>query len=55
MKSLQFLERRIIESDIRCRIVELFREADIVMAYPQLDVHLDTSKPLDLRLIKPEG
>ena len=55
MKSLQLLERRIIESDIRFRIVELFREAGIVIAYPQSDVHLDTSKPLDLRLIAPEG
>ncbi|MEN8258542.1 MAG: mechanosensitive ion channel domain-containing protein [Thermodesulfobacteriota bacterium] len=55
MKRLQLLERRIIESDIRFRIVELFREAGIVMAYPQRDVHLDTSKPLDLRLIGPEN
>jgi small-conductance mechanosensitive channel len=55
MKSLHLLERRIIESDIRFRIIELFREAGIVMAYPQRDVHLDTSKPLDLRLISPEN
>jgi len=55
MKNLQLLERRIIESDIRFRIVELFREAGIVLAYPQRDVHLDTSKPLDFRLITPEG
>ncbi len=48
MKNLQLLERRIVESDIRLSIIELFREAGIVIAYPQLDVHLDTSKPLDL-------
>ena len=34
MKSLQFLERRIIESDVRYRLIELFREAGVVMAYP---------------------
>lgn len=50
MKSLHLLERRIIESDIRYRIMELFREAGIVVAYPQRDVHLDTSKPLELKL-----
>ncbi len=48
MKNLQLLERRIVESDIRLSIIELFREAGIVIAYPQLDVHLDASKPLDL-------
>ncbi|MBU1233261.1 MAG: mechanosensitive ion channel [Proteobacteria bacterium] len=54
MKSLQLLERRIIESDIRFRIVELFSKAGIEMANPQCDVHLDTSKPLELRVVSPE-
>jgi potassium efflux system protein len=27
-----------------------FKEAGIVIAFPQRDVHLDTSKPLDIRL-----
>jgi potassium-dependent mechanosensitive channel len=54
MKNLHLLERRIIESDIRFRIVELFREAGILMAYPQGDVQLKTSKPLDLRIVASE-
>lgn len=54
MKSLQLLERRIIESDIRFRIVELFREAKIVMAHPQCDVRLATSKPLEMRVVSSE-
>ncbi len=54
MKSLQLLERRIIESDIRFRIVELFREARIVVAHPQHDVHLATSKPLEMRVVSSE-
>ena len=31
-------------------IYEKFNEAGIVIAFPQRDVHLDTSKPLDIRL-----
>jgi small-conductance mechanosensitive channel len=44
------IERRLIESSIRFRIDALFREADITIAFPQLDVHLDTRRHLDLRL-----
>jgi len=32
---------RVIRSDIRFRIVQLFEENDIVIAFPQQDVHLD--------------
>jgi potassium efflux system protein len=46
------MERRMVESDIRFRIDELFREAGIVIAFPQRDIHLHTSKPIDLRLSK---
>jgi small-conductance mechanosensitive channel len=41
---------RQVESDIRFRIDELFREKDIVIAFPQRDVHLDTLKPLEIKL-----
>jgi potassium-dependent mechanosensitive channel len=51
----RIMDRRIIESDIRFRIDELFREAGIVIAFPQQDVHLDTNKPLEFRLIKDPG
>ncbi len=47
----QIIERRMIESNLRFRIDALFREADIVIAFPQRDVHLDTQQPLELRLI----
>ena len=46
------MDRRLIESDIRFRIDNLFREAGIVIAFPQRDVHLDTLKPLDVRVVK---
>ena len=48
----RIMDRRIIESDIRFHIDELFREAGIVIAFPQRDVHLDTQKPLEFRLLK---
>jgi len=33
-------------------INEKFGEAGIVIAFPQRDVHLDTSKPLEIRIHK---
>lgn len=41
---------RLVESDIRFRIDELFRENQLVIAFPQRDVHLDTLKPLEVRI-----
>jgi small-conductance mechanosensitive channel len=43
-------ELRSIRSGIRFRIAELFAANDIVVAFPQRDVHLDTSRPLDIRV-----
>lgn len=40
------MDRRIIESDIRYRIDGLFRDAGIVIAFPQRDVHLGVSQPI---------
>jgi potassium efflux system protein len=39
------------ESNVRFLIEKHLREAGIVVAFPQQDVHMDTSKPLDLRII----
>jgi small-conductance mechanosensitive channel len=41
-----------IESNVRFLIEKHLREAGIVVAFPQRDVHMDTSKPLDLRIVK---
>ena len=46
------IERKLIESNVRFRIDDLFREAGIVIAFPQRDVHLDATRPLELHLIK---
>jgi small-conductance mechanosensitive channel len=50
----RIMERRIIESEIRFRIDELFREAGIIIAFPQRDVHLDVQQPLKFRIVKDE-
>jgi potassium efflux system protein len=49
------IDRRKVESDLRFRIDELFRQANIVIAFPQRDVHLDTTKPLQLEMIKSQS
>jgi potassium efflux system protein len=48
---IRVMDRRIIESDLRFHIDNLFREAGIVIAFPQRDIHLDTQKPLEFRLV----
>ncbi len=40
-----------IESDLRFIIDDIFREAGLVIAFPQRDVHLDTSSPLRLEMV----
>jgi potassium efflux system protein len=45
------IQRRMIESSLRFRIDETFRQAGIVIAFPQRDVHLDTVKPLHVKLL----
>ena len=47
----RLMDRRIVASDLRYRVDEMFREAGIVIAFPQRDVHLDSSRPLDVRLL----
>ena len=41
-----------IRSELRRRICAWFDEAGIVLAFPQRDVHLDSARPLDVRLVQ---
>jgi small-conductance mechanosensitive channel len=43
-------ELRLIRSDIRFRIDELCRDNDIVIAFPQRDVHLYARTPIEIRM-----
>ena len=42
---------REIRSEIRFRISALFDEHDITIAFPQRDVHMDSLRPIDVRLV----
>ncbi|WP_332673639.1 mechanosensitive ion channel domain-containing protein [Aromatoleum sp.] len=39
-----------VVSDLRVRIDELFREAGIVIAFPQRDIHLDVVQPIKIEM-----
>ena len=44
---------RMIETGVRLRIDAMFRQANITIAFPQRDLHLSTSEPIDLRVVRP--
>jgi len=44
-----------VQSDLRFMIVQTFAKAGIAIAFPQRDVHLDTSHPLEIRMMAPAG
>lgn len=44
-------EKLMAESALRFRIDTLFREADITIAFPQRDVHLDADRPIPVRMV----
>ncbi|MDH3527761.1 MAG: hypothetical protein OEM43_09710, partial [Gammaproteobacteria bacterium] len=45
------LDYRVITiSELHIEINRKFNAAGIVIAFPQRDVHLDTSRPLDIRI-----
>ena len=43
-------ELRMIRSELRFRIDDLFREHDITIAFPQRDVHLIPAAPMEIRM-----
>jgi potassium efflux system protein len=49
---IRIIDRRLIESSIRFRIDDLFREAEIVIAFPQRDIHLDSQTPIEFRFVE---
>lgn len=48
-------EQKRIQSEIRLEIDRRFRDAGIVVAFPQRDVHLDTTKPLEIRVAQADS
>ncbi len=48
------MQKTITESHVRFLIEKHLREAGIVVAFPQRDVHLDTARPLEMRIVDSE-
>ncbi|MGK7872694.1 MAG: hypothetical protein AB4426_05085 [Xenococcaceae cyanobacterium] len=46
------MQRWEFESLVRYSINDTLNDAGIVIAFPQTDVHLDTSKPINMRILK---
>ncbi len=49
------MEVRKVQSGVRFRIDDLFREHDLVIAFPQRDVHLDSASPIEVRMVRGPG
>jgi small-conductance mechanosensitive channel len=47
-------ERKRVESDLRFKIDHLFREAGVVIAFPQRDVHLEATRPITVQVLPPD-
>lgn len=45
------MDRKRLESDLRFTIDKLFADHNITIAFPQRDVHLDTLRPLEVRML----
>ncbi|MCB0356768.1 MAG: mechanosensitive ion channel [Bdellovibrionales bacterium] len=51
---MNVMQLKLLESSVRFRIDELFNENNIVIAFPQRDVHIDTPRPLQVQITKRE-
>lgn len=51
MRARSPMEVRKVQSKVRFRIDELFAARNIVIAFPQRDVHIDSLGPLDVRML----
>jgi len=49
------MDRKRLESDLRFAIDKLFHDHNITIAFPQRDVHLDTLRPLEVRMLPDAG
>ncbi len=54
IKMRRIMDKRRAESEIRFEIDRLFAANGICIAFPQRDLHLDTTRPLEIRLVKEE-
>lgn len=50
IKARTMTQMKRVETDVRLNIDRLFREHEIVIAFPQRDLHIQTPRPIELRL-----
>ncbi len=55
VKARSPMEVRRVQSRVRFRIDDLFRQHELVIAFPQRDVHIDSSAPLEVRVLTENG
>lgn len=55
LRARSLMHQRKVQSDLRYRIDDLFREAEITIAFPQRDVHLNPVAPLQVHLTDSRG
>ncbi len=55
VKARSPMEMRMVQSRVRFRIDDLFRQHELVIAFPQRDVHIDSSAPLEVRVLTDNG
>lgn len=48
----ELADKFIISSDVRFKVDDLFRAANVTISFPQRDVHLDTLKPLQIEMMQ---
>ncbi len=46
----RLVDSKIVRSDLRFKIDEAFRESNITIAFPQKEIHLNTSKPIQIKM-----
>ncbi|MCF7811689.1 mechanosensitive ion channel [bacterium] len=51
VEAASMMDIRRIRSDIRFKIDDKFREAAIVIAFPQRDMHIDSLRPIDIHIV----
>ncbi|MEZ5572184.1 MAG: mechanosensitive ion channel [Halioglobus sp.] len=50
---IEQLDKRLgVDSELRLAINRRFKEADISIAFPQRDIHLDTTQPLEIKMVE---
>ncbi len=52
VKVRSIADRTRIESDVRYRIDQFFRDAGITIAFPQRDIHFNASRPIPIQLLQ---